>query len=99
MTADAPKLRNVGPKSAAQLRQVGVRTLAELRAAGSLDTWMKLKRAGFRPSLNVLYALEGALLDCHWRELPDGRRAALVAQAEAAGSALPKAQPRWFSGG
>ena len=32
---------------------------------------MRVKRAGFRPSLNLLYALEGALLDCHWQEVPE----------------------------
>jgi hypothetical protein len=44
--ATAPKLRNIGLKSAAQLRQVGVRTLDDLRALGSLEAFVKLKRAG-----------------------------------------------------
>jgi len=96
--ASPEKLRNIGPKSAAQLRQVGVRTLNDLRAAGSLDTFVKLKRAGFKPSLNLLYAMEGALLDCHWQQIPDERRSALILAANAASAALPKAQPRWFSG-
>ena len=98
MAAAPPKLRNVGPKSAAQLRQVGVRTLDDLRALGSLEAYIKLKRAGFRPSLNLLYSLEGALLDCHWQQVPDGRRSELVLAADAASAALPKAQPRWFAG-
>lgn len=96
--AGAPKLRNIGPKSAAQLRQVGVRTLDDLRALGSLEAFIKLKRAGFKPSLNLLYSLEGALLDCHWQQVPEERRSALVLAADAASAALPKAQPRWFSG-
>ncbi len=94
-----PKLRNIGPKSAAQLRQVGVRTLDDLRVSGSLDAFIKLKRAGFKPSLNLLYALEGALLDCHWQSLPEERRNELILAADAASAALPKPQPRWFSGG
>jgi hypothetical protein len=97
--AAAPKLRNIGPKSAAQLRQVGVRTLDDLRALGSLEAFVKLKRAGFKPSLNLLYSLEGALLDCHWQQVPDERRSELVLAADAASAALPKSQPRWFSGG
>lgn len=92
------KLRNIGPKSAAQLRQVGVRSLDDLRAAGSLETFVKLKRAGFKPSLNLLYAMEGALLDCHWQQIPEERRSDLILAADAASAALPKAQPRWFSG-
>jgi hypothetical protein len=64
------KLRNLGPKSAAWLRQVGLRTRADLEAAGTVDAFMRVKRAGFKPSMNLLYALEGALLDCHWQEVP-----------------------------
>lgn len=93
------KLRNIGPKSAAQLRQVGVRTIDDLRALGSLEAFVKLKRAGFKPSLNLLYSLEGALLDCHWQQVPDERRSELILAADAASAALPKSQPRWFSGG
>lgn len=96
--ATPEKLRNIGPKSAAQLRQVGVRSLDDLRAAGSLETFVKLKRAGFKPSLNLLYAMEGALLDCHWQQIPEERRSDLILAADAATAALPKAQPRWFSG-
>ena len=93
------KLRNIGPKSAAQLRQVGVRTIDDLRALGSLEAFVKLKRAGFKPSLNLLYSLEGALLDCHWQQVPEARRSELILAADAASAAIPKAQPRWFSGG
>lgn len=95
----APKLRNIGPKSAAQLRQVGVRTIDDLRALGSLEAFVKLKRAGFKPSLNLLYSLEGALLDCHWQQVPEARRSELILAADAASAAIPKAQPRWFNGG
>lgn len=99
MAAALPKLRNIGPKSAAQLRQVGVRTLDDLRALGSLAAFVKLKRAGFKPGLNLLYSMEGALLDCHWQHLPEARRSELVIAADAAAAALPKAQPHWFAGG
>ena len=76
----ALKLRNIGPKSAAWLRQVGLRTLEDLEAVGAVDAFMRVKRAGFKPSLNLLYALEGALLDCHWQEVPEARRSELVAR-------------------
>lgn len=78
-----PKIRNVGPKSAAWLRQVGIRSLQDLRDAGPVAVYLKVKRAGFRPSLNLLYAMEGALLDCHWQEVPDARRSELVLAVEA----------------
>lgn len=88
------KLRNLGPKSAAWLRQVGLRTRADLEAAGTVEAFMRVKRAGFKPSMNLLYALEGALLDCHWQEVPQARREQLVAEAEAAIAQLPPPRGR-----
>jgi len=88
------KLRNIGPKSAAWLRQVGLRTLDDLAGAGAVGAYMKVRRAGFKPSLNLLYALEGALTDCHWQEVPESRRVELVQAAEAAIALLPPPRGR-----
>ncbi len=90
----AVKLRNIGPKSAAWLRQVGLRTREDLAAAGALEAFMRVKRAGFKPSLNLLYALEGALMDCHWQEVPEARRNELVQAAEEAIARLPPPRGR-----
>ena len=86
----AAKLRNIGPKSMAWLRQTGVRSLDDLKTVGALAAYVRVKRAGFRPSLNLLYALEGAILDCHWQDIPEARRAQLVVEAEAAVALLPQ---------
>ncbi len=83
------KLRNIGPKSAAWLRQVGLRTREDLAAAGTVDAFMRVKRAGFKPTLNLLYAIEGALQDCHWQEISDERRGELIQAADAAIALLP----------
>ena len=83
------KLRNIGPKSSAWLRQVGLHTREELAEAGTVEAFMRVKRAGFKPTLNLLYAIEGALLDRHWQEVPDDRRKQLVDAAEAAIAQLP----------
>ena len=88
------KLRNIGPKSMAWLRQTGVRTLADLKAVGALAAFVRVKRAGFRPSLNLLYALEGAILDCHWQDIPEARRAQLIADAEVEVALLPQPKGR-----
>ena len=88
------KLRNIGPKSMAWLRQTGVRTLDDLKAVGALAAFVRVKRAGFKPSLNLLYALEGAILDCHWQEIPGERRSELIADAEAAVALLPQPKGR-----
>ena len=55
---------------------------------------MRVKRAGFKPSLNLLYALEGALMDCHWQEIPAERRAELLIAADAAIALLPPPRGR-----
>lgn len=91
---DDNKIRNVGPKSAAWLRQVGVRTQEDLVRLGPVEAFMKVKRAGFRPSLNLLYALAGAIENCHWADLPDERKSALVLAAGSAEAANP-IKTRW----
>ena len=92
------KLRNIGPKSAAWLRQVGLRSREEIAGVGAVGAFMRVKRAGFKPSLNLLYALEGALCDCHWQEVPDARRAELVTAAESAIALLPLPRGRPAAG-
>ena len=87
------KIRNIGPKSMAWLRQTGIRSLDELKAAGALPAYVRIKRAGFKPSLNLLYAMEGAILGCHWQELPAERRSELIVAADAAVALLP--QPKY----
>ncbi len=88
------KMRNIGPKSAAWLRQVGLRSFEDLQRVGSVEAFTKIKRAGFKPSLNLLYALEGALLDCHWQQLPEQRRGELLLAWDAAAAALPPPRGR-----
>lgn len=88
------KLLNVGPKSTAWLRQVGIRSEEALREAGAVGAFVKVKRAGFRPSLNLLYALEGALTGCHWQQVPPERRAQMLQALEAAEAGLPAPRGR-----
>ncbi|GIX32811.1 MAG: hypothetical protein KatS3mg125_0767 [Lysobacterales bacterium] len=72
-------LPQVGTKSAAWLRQVGVRSRADLEKIGSVEAFLRVKRAGFKPTLNLLWSLEAALLGCHWTAIPHARREALKA--------------------
>ena len=98
MSVEKEKLRNIGPKSSAWLRQVGLRTRADLDAIGAVEAFMKVKRAGFKPTLNLLYSIEGALRDCHWQEIPDARRSELVLAADAAIALLPPPRHRPAAG-
>ena len=89
----AEKIKNIGPKSMAWLRQTGIRTQADLEAVGSLAAYVRIKRAGFKPSLNMLYAMEGAIIGCHWQEIPAERRNELIVAAGAEVALLP--QPKY----
>jgi hypothetical protein len=88
------KLLNIGPKSEAWLRQVGVRTLDDLKQHGALGTFLKVKRAGFKPSLNLLYALAGAELGCHWTALTPEHKNELVLAVSASDDAIALAKKR-----
>lgn len=73
MRDDLTALKNIGPASARQLREVGIADAAALRKLGAVAAYRRLKHAFPRQvSLVMLYALEGALRDCHWNRLPDG---------------------------
>jgi len=52
--------------------------LATLQAAGSVAVFADLRAAGHRPSLNLLWALEGALTGQPWQQVAQERRAALL---------------------
>lgn len=82
MAPPVAKIRNVGPKSAAWLRQIGIRTEEDLRRIGSVEAYRRVKVAGFKPTLNLLYSMAGAEDGCHWTALSEERKAALVLAAE-----------------
>ena len=63
-------LANLGPVTERQLGELGIDTPAQLADLGAIEAWHRL-RAAF-PTVNriCLYALEGALRDIDWRDLP-----------------------------
>ena len=84
MADDLTYLKNIGPASARQLREVGIEDAAALRRLGALDAYRRLKHAFPREvSVNMLYALEGALRNCHWNHLPPGVKENLRAAVKA----------------
>ena len=84
MTNDLARLKNIGPASIRQLREIGIEDAAALRKLGALAAYRRLKHAFPREvSLLMLYALEGALRDCHWNRLPPGVKEKLQAAAKA----------------
>jgi DNA transformation protein len=75
-------LRNIGPKSERLLNLVGIHHLDDIQALGSVVTYLRLKNHfPEEVSLNMLYALQGALLDIAWMDLPEKMKEELRKEA------------------
>ncbi|WP_222909262.1 TfoX/Sxy family protein [Pseudomonas sp. DNDY-54] len=64
-------LRNLGKTSAQWLHASGIHTAEDLRRLGAVSAYQAVKSRGFSASRVLLYAIEGALRDINWKELPD----------------------------
>ena len=85
--ADLP---NLGPKSMEMLAAAGIRTIAQLRKLGAVAAYTKVKQHLGNASLNLLWALEGALTDTPWQVVArDHRTSLLLALEQAQQTAKP----------
>jgi hypothetical protein len=76
-------VKNIGPRSTEWLAAVGVHTLDDAAALGAVETYKRVKAAyPQKVSLNLLYALQAALLDLPWNELPPDIKDELRRQVE-----------------
>lgn len=75
-------LPNLGPKSQQMLARAGIHTLADLKALGAVAAYVQTKRSAGRVSLNLLWALEGALTGVHWQEVARDHRTSLLLALE-----------------
>jgi DNA transformation protein len=64
------------------LAKAGIRTEERFRKLGAVQAYAAVKRAGAKPSLNLLWALEGALTDRDWKEIAKTRRLELLTELE-----------------
>jgi DNA transformation protein len=75
-------LLNLGPVTARRLAEVGIADEQGLRALGVVAAYRRVKHAFPREtSLNLLYALEGALTDTPWLELTEEAKTRLRREA------------------
>lgn len=77
------KLRNLGPKSVQMLYQAGIKTVVALRELGAVDAYIQVQRSGAKPTLNLLWALEGAIRDIPWQEIAQEQRRVLLDRLDA----------------
>ena len=73
---------NLGEKSAQMLHDAGIHTVKELADLGAVDAYLKIKRQRVTVSLNMLYAIEGALTNTHYK-LDRTTREALLMSVDA----------------
>lgn len=76
------KLANLGPKSAAMLHRAGITTEEQLRSLGAVRAYVMVKRCSANASLNLLWALEGALTNRSWQAVAKTERLGLLLQVE-----------------
>ena len=77
--ADLP---NLGPKSERVLAGVGIASVEQLRKMGAVAAYVKAKRSNANVSLNLLWALEGALTGLSWQEVARIHRTSLLLAVE-----------------
>lgn len=91
--ADAePSLRtlpNLGPASERMLGAASIHTPSQLRALGAVRAFQAVRQAGHQPSLNLLWALEGALTNRDWNAVARHERTALLMQLDDWGRSCP----------
>lgn len=82
MESELLALPNLGHTSVNWLRAIGINTRADLERVGPAHAFVKVRSRGMRPSKVFLYALQAALLGCHWNALDPHLKQELVAQVE-----------------
>ena len=78
--ADLPGL---GPRSQSMLAGAGIKTVSELKRLGSVRAYAKVKATEANASLNLLWALEGALTGLPWQVVAKEHRLSLLLALEA----------------
>jgi DNA transformation protein len=73
---------NLGPKSAKMLAEVGIKTVEDLEEYGAVDAYLAIKREGIPVSLNMLYAMYGALTGVQWDKLDRADRENLIMELD-----------------
>nr|WP_024967652.1 TfoX/Sxy family DNA transformation protein [Pantoea sp. IMH] len=64
-------LPNLSIRLELQLRRAGIETVDKLKAQGARACWLRLRESNKNLGINVLFALEGAILGRHQQALPE----------------------------
>ncbi len=83
-TTPPSDLPGLGPKSLAMLAAAGIHGRSDLERLGPVQAYLRVKAAGQNASLNLLWAMEGALTGQDWRVVAREERARLLLELDAA---------------
>jgi DNA transformation protein len=75
-------LPNLGPRSRDMLARAGITSASQLRSLGAIAAFARVRRSGAPASLNLLWALEGALTGLSWQEVAREHRTSLLLALE-----------------
>ena len=78
------ELKGLGPKSVQCLNEISIYTKSDLEKIGPVCAFLKLKNEcqTMKPSLNILYAMIGALEDTHWKTIAKNEKIRLLMELE-----------------
>ena len=76
------QLKNLGMASVNILRAIGINTHADLKRIGAVEAYRRILARNINVSKVMLYALQGALMDTHWNDIPTELKRRLVDEAE-----------------
>jgi DNA transformation protein and related proteins len=68
------KAINIGSTLSDKLLSSGINSIDQLRSVGSEDAFIRIRTIDPTACLNMLYALEGAIMDIRWHDLEISRK-------------------------
>ena len=72
------ELPNLGPRSAEMLAAIGITELAQLKELGAVQAYLAVKQNNPNASLNLLWAIAGALRNQRWDQLDQDLKSRLL---------------------
>lgn len=71
------RIRNIGPKMAQKLYNAGIYNFESLVRIGTEDIYLMVDESGGFCNTHhaaYLYAIEAAIIDCRWQDVPESRK-------------------------
>jgi len=82
------ELDNLGPRSQEWLNAIGIYTMADLEEIGAVEAYRQLKELDYPVTLNLVYGIQGAIINCPWNHLPPDIRDSLKKQVSEVNASL-----------